>query len=526
MSIISKYQIPLWLTLLCALSFVVGNNSTPLFDLDEGAFSAATMEMLQRGDFVTTYLNGELRFDKPILIYWLQALSVSFFGMNEFAFRLPSALMATLWITSFFYFCRVRMQIHDAIIATVMLASTIGVVVIGRAATADALLNALLCLALLDAYRVFENPDESRHIIQRAYFWIGLGLLAKGPIAALVPLATISLYALLDQRWLAWKRIIFHPVGWLIALVVAAPWYLLEYLDQGQAFVDGFIFKHNLSRFNSTFEGHGGHWYYYLAIMPVVMAPHLGILAASVSKFRTTKPTSLQKFGLCWFGFVFVFFSLSNTQLPHYILYGLSGLVLVVSPLAKKLMKTWILAPTILLLIIYFCLPIILEQAANRNPEELLSALIQEGLAEFGAQYYQLIAAALAGLIIALFIRMNNSIAITIAGLTHTTTLALVVIPLIGQIQQGPTKQAALVARASTLPVYSYQLNHPSFSVYYGKPVPRKKFENLPDYEHLLLTKKNHQPLDRDYQVLFEKGGITLLKFVRRMPPPQTLSVL
>lgn len=58
-----------WILVLVAVNFLVGLGTVPLFDLDEGAFSAATMEMLQRQDFITTYLGGELRFDKPILIY-------------------------------------------------------------------------------------------------------------------------------------------------------------------------------------------------------------------------------------------------------------------------------------------------------------------------------------------------------------------------------------------------------------------------------------------------------------------------
>ena len=65
--------------------------AAPLFDVDEGAFSQATLEMFERGDFLSTYLNGEPRYDKPILIYWLQASSVKSFGFNEFALRLPSA---------------------------------------------------------------------------------------------------------------------------------------------------------------------------------------------------------------------------------------------------------------------------------------------------------------------------------------------------------------------------------------------------------------------------------------------------
>src|SRR5688572_32552233 len=78
-------------------SFFLCLGSAPLFDVDEGAFSQATLEMFQRGDFLSTTLNGEPRYDKPILVYWLQAASVVLLGVNEWAFRLPSAICATLW---------------------------------------------------------------------------------------------------------------------------------------------------------------------------------------------------------------------------------------------------------------------------------------------------------------------------------------------------------------------------------------------------------------------------------------------
>src|ERR671929_500206 len=80
--------------------------AAPLFDVDEGAFSQATLEMFERGDFLSTYLNGEPRYDKPILVYWLQAASVALSGPSELAFRLPSALCATLWALATFLFAR------------------------------------------------------------------------------------------------------------------------------------------------------------------------------------------------------------------------------------------------------------------------------------------------------------------------------------------------------------------------------------------------------------------------------------
>src|SRR5258707_15438478 len=87
-----------WLTVAAVLaSFFWMLGTPPLFDVDEGAFSQAAMEMFQRGDFLSTYLNGAPRYAKPILVYWLQAAFVLVLGPNEWAFRLPSAVCATLW---------------------------------------------------------------------------------------------------------------------------------------------------------------------------------------------------------------------------------------------------------------------------------------------------------------------------------------------------------------------------------------------------------------------------------------------
>src|SRR5437763_12236328 len=94
------------LVIYCAILFFWNLGAAPLVDVDEGAFSEATREMLARGDFITTYLNGELRFDKPILTYWLQAIPVSLAGPVEWAFRLPSALAASLWVWLLYRFAR------------------------------------------------------------------------------------------------------------------------------------------------------------------------------------------------------------------------------------------------------------------------------------------------------------------------------------------------------------------------------------------------------------------------------------
>src|SRR5437773_9857899 len=134
-----------WLTVAAVLaSFFWMLGTPPLFDVDEGAFSQATLEMFQRAGFLSTYLNGEPRYDKPILIYWLQAASVALLGPCEWAFRLPSALCATAWSWLTYLFVRRHYGIDRALFAAALLATSLRAYIIGRAATAVALLTSLL----------------------------------------------------------------------------------------------------------------------------------------------------------------------------------------------------------------------------------------------------------------------------------------------------------------------------------------------------------------------------------------------
>ena len=124
-----------WLLLLaCALLLLPTLGLYPLFDVDEGAFSEATRELLQSGDWLSTTLNGLPRYDKPILIYWLQALSVSALGLNEFALRLPSALAVLAWILAIARFAQPRLGTGIALLAAWIAATSLGVIAMGRAA--------------------------------------------------------------------------------------------------------------------------------------------------------------------------------------------------------------------------------------------------------------------------------------------------------------------------------------------------------------------------------------------------------
>src|SRR3982750_1371897 len=184
-----------WLTVAAVLaSFFWMLGTPPLFDVDEGAFSQATLEMFERGDFLSTYLNGEPRYDKPILVYWLQAAAVALLGPSEWAFRLPSALRAPPWAGLTYRFTRRHFDEERALLAAVVLATSLGVFIIGRAATADALLNLLIAASMFAAWLHLSTGE--RRWLYATHAAIGLGVLAKGPIAILVPFAVTFIYSL------------------------------------------------------------------------------------------------------------------------------------------------------------------------------------------------------------------------------------------------------------------------------------------------------------------------------------------
>ena len=280
---------------LALLSIRLGG--APLFDVDEGAFSEATREMFERGDFLSTYLNGAHRFDKPILIYWLQAVSVLALGLNEFALRFPSVVAAAVWCQAVAVFAAPRIGARNALFGCGIAATSFGVFVIGRAATADALLNALIALALFDAWRHVEQVAKGgplaramgRPALYRAHLWIALGLLTKGPVALLVPVAAVVLFAAVNPlvgRAFGWRdalRMFFDPVGWAILVGVAAPWYVAALVIHGRDFGDGFLLRHNVERFTGTLQNHSGSAFYYVAMVPLLLWPWVRVAAGGAA---------------------------------------------------------------------------------------------------------------------------------------------------------------------------------------------------------------------------------------------------
>ena len=489
------------------VSFFYQIQSVPLFDVDEGAFSQATREMFLRGDFLSTYLNNQPRYDKPIFIYWLQAASVASFGVNEFAFRFPSALAATLWVWLVFVLTRKIVNTPTAWLAALFMATSMEIALIGKAATADATLNLLITASMLNLYQ-FLRSQHYRFLYFTA-LCMGLGFLTKGPVAVVIPSLVSLLYCALSGQWRLWFQTVSNLTAWALFAIVALPWYVLQYWRQGDAFLQGFFLHHNVARFQQAMEGHQGAWWYYVPVILLGILPYTGVLLYTLLQWKQLIKDDFSRYLLLWFGFVFIFFSLSATKLPHYIIYGYPPLfILMAMHLSTVHRKIWLLPP-FLFFTLLLALPAILVLSLPKIQDVFVQAMLENPLQYFSLSYYLIIAICL---LIIVYLTLTRKVAIShqliISGILINLVLAGLILPIIATVQQQPIKQAALISQQFEENVVMWKLHTPSFSVYRGRIAERRE----PLAGELVLTKTKFLQELKSYQVIYQQNGITLAK--------------
>ena len=450
------------------LAFFWQLGGPPLYDLDEGAFTEATREMIASGNYITPHKNGEPRYDKPVLIYWLQAGCVHLFGLNEWALRLPSALAASAWVLALWVFARQRLDTPTATAAALAMALSIQVSLIARAAVADAVLNLFIALTFFDIYRY--SLDPRRALALRAFLWMGLGFLTKGPVAIFFPLVVSTVFFLSQGQGRALWRAAFNPLGWLIFLAVAGPWYLAIYLDNGPGFFASFFLKHNAGRFGGTLHGHSGSFFYYFLVLPLVLLPFTGWLLRLLPTLRRAWADPLDRFLWLWFLAVFAFFSFSGTKLPHYMLYGATPLFILMARHRNLLTNAWLaFTPPLTLLALLLALPEILPLIEVREDRPQQAAMLAEGLRLLDRSYRVEVGL---GLILALALAfLGRGWAavwqrLLLIGVVQTAVVYGALTPRVLEVMQGPVKEAGLVAKGLGLPTVVYRTSMPSFSVY------------------------------------------------------------
>lgn len=445
-----------------------------LFDLDEGAFLEATRELLNGGHWAATTLDGEPRYDKPILTYWLQAVSLTLLSPLsawlpiELIGRFPSIIAGALWaLVLGRYVCEQHPK--QAVFVTLAVTTSLGVLVIARAATADALLNLWFALLFVDISRCLQAGTEGPRL--RVYVWLALGVLTKGPVAILIPGGAVLLWTALSGqwRWLGWA--LGYPKGWLLIAALLAPWLIGIYDAQGLDFWREFIFRHNVERFTGNLHGHGGHPLYYLVVMPVMLLPYSALVAAIVWRIPSLWKAPLTRFALLWLGLVVVLVSASGTQLPHYVLYSTPALFVLYGQVIGELKsRVWALPGLVLPLGLFLVLSNSTAWPRPTHPRDVEQLLLLADLIVQWEDHLSWGLGALSVLALALVLWRRLPLEARLIGLggIQLALVTLILLPLLASARQAPLKHAALVAREAGAEVVSQGVRMPSFSFYRG----------------------------------------------------------
>ncbi|NEQ98179.1 MAG: glycosyltransferase family 39 protein, partial [Cyanothece sp. SIO2G6] len=348
-----RWALPLaWLLLISAIAFLWQLGSVGLIDETEPLFAEAARQMTVTGDWITPYFNGETRFDKPPLIYWLMAIAYQLIGVNEWAARLPSALAAIALTTAGFYFlysCSHQGSKHQgskhqgskehsqsrwlaAWIGSGAIALNIQTIVWARSGVSDMLLSACMGIALFSFFAGYVQPPQSNQ--QRRgylgfYIFAALAVLTKGPVGIVIPgMVILAFLGYVGQLPVIWRemRVLW---GSVVFLVMTLPWYAVVSLIHGRAYLDNFFGYHNVERFTSVVNNHAAPWYFYFLVVLVGFIPWSVYLPMAIahSQFwrrrywqHQPRQTHLGIFAVIWFLVIFGFFSIAITKLPSYTL--------------------------------------------------------------------------------------------------------------------------------------------------------------------------------------------------------------
>lgn len=371
------------LLLVGSLLLFVGLGDIGLTDRDEGSNAEAGREMLESGDWISPTLNYEPRYAKPAFVYWVLASTYALFGENEFTARLPSAMFGLGLLFLQYFFLNRFLGPTIAFGGALILLLNAEFVGLHRMVMTDPELVFFTTLATYSFWVGFREDGRDRHFLWLFYIGMALAMLAKGPVGIIIPLLAVIPYLTLTRQWKIYFAKGKPLVGWMLFIAIAAPWYLAMFAIHGADYAAA-AHANTTGRFANPMEGHGGTLFFYLPVLLVGFFPWSGFLPVTVYQslkewklFRSGEKNpkgeeGLLLFSTLWILGILVFFTMSATRLPHYILplFPAASLLVAVfwarclseeTPAGLKLSVRIILVTGYLLSIVLVSLPAIYE---------------------------------------------------------------------------------------------------------------------------------------------------------------------
>jgi 4-amino-4-deoxy-L-arabinose transferase-like glycosyltransferase len=329
----SHFRAIVVLVLCCIVLFVPGFVTIPAIDRDEARFAQATKQMVESGDFVDIRFQDDVRYKKPVGVYWLQAAAVetaSKLGMPRaqlriWLYRVPSLIGAIGAVLLTYWAALAFVTRQGAALAALMMASCILLGAEARLAKTDAMLLLTVTAAMGAMARVYlswQRGEDPAHPpwTSPAIFWTALagGILLKGPLILMFVGLTILTLAILDRSavWL-WRM---RPVwGLMWTLVLVLPWFVAIFWRAGDAFFTNSLGGDMLSKLAAQ-ESHGAPPGLYLVLFWVTFWPGAALAGmAAPAVWRARREPGAQ-YLLAWLIPSWIVFELVLTKLPHYVL--------------------------------------------------------------------------------------------------------------------------------------------------------------------------------------------------------------
>jgi 4-amino-4-deoxy-L-arabinose transferase-like glycosyltransferase len=339
----------LWLVLIVAtlyLCYFHNLGALGLVGPDEPRYAWIARDMQETGDYITPRLYGKPWFEKPPLYYWGAALSFKFFGVSEASARFPSAISAFLATLALAWLALRLYSAETARWLLLLLPTTVGMIGFSHAAATDMPFAAMLTIAMVFAAKLLNlvrsasaplQPFTSSASRFRSFtpftsstsltpflfgFFLGLAVLAKGPAAIILSGGAVLLWAILTKRWRDAFRCL-HPVAIASFCLTALPWYIFC-ARRNPGFFHVFIIEHNFNRFlTPQFQHVQPFWFYppilLIAVFPWTILLLTGIYSSCRNSLRE-QITPGDLFSICWGIIPLLFFSISKSKLPGYIL--------------------------------------------------------------------------------------------------------------------------------------------------------------------------------------------------------------
>lgn len=321
------------LVLVSLATFLPGFFQIPPIDRDEPRYAEATKEMIRTHDYVDIRFHEKAKNDKPIAIYWLQAvaaktgqiLGIPYALSTVWLYRMPSLLGAIGAVLGTFWCALGFVDRRGAMLAGLMMAASVLLGVEARLATIDAMLLFTVVFAMGALARVYLQARQAKSSRPGfgllAIFWtsLALGVLLKGLVILMVVGLTSVTLSIFDRsvRWV-WALRPLPGIAWAALLVL--PWLIAISLHRGDTFLIRSVGHDTLGKLVSSQQGHGKLPGYYLLLYFATFFPGSILTGMAAPAIVAQRREPAIQFLLAWLVPSWIVFELAVTKLPHYVL--------------------------------------------------------------------------------------------------------------------------------------------------------------------------------------------------------------